>query len=169
MLFRSDHIVPAGGNVLPFRSNIEKISEFTFYQIDGDFYNRCKENNGGLIIAGENYGQGSSREHAAMAPLYLGIKAVIAKSFARIHKQNLINQGVIPFTFTNPDDYNSIDLMDELEILDVVNIKVSKNLTVINKTKNIQFEISHDLSEDDIETVKIGGLLNKIKLMNKSK
>ena len=165
----TDHIVPAGGNVLPFRSNIEKISEFTFYQIDGDFYNRCKENNGGLIIAGENYGQGSSREHAAMAPLYLGIKAVIAKSFARIHKQNLINQGVIPFTFTNPDDYNSIDLMDELEILDVVNIKVSKNLTVINKTKNIQFEISHDLSEDDIETVKIGGLLNKIKLMNKSK
>ena len=112
----TDHIMPAGAKVLPLRSNIPEISKFVFENVDADFYRKAKENNGGFIIAGENYGQGSSREHAALAPKYLGVKAVIAKSFARIHLANLVNFGIVPLTFENPDDYSAIDEMDELEL-----------------------------------------------------
>ncbi|MEG1462643.1 MAG: aconitate hydratase, partial [Anaerorhabdus sp.] len=131
----TDHIMPAGAKVLPYRSNIEKISEFCFSQIDEGFAERCKENHGGIIIAGENYGQGSSREHAALAPMYLGIEAVIAKSYARIHQQNLINSGILPVYFLKNEDYDQIDLYDELEFIDVLNIVPNKNIIVRNKTK----------------------------------
>lgn len=163
----TDHIIPGGSAVLPFRSNIEKISEFTFSQIDPEFALRCLQNDGGIIVAGENYGQGSSREHAALAPLYLGIRAVIAKSYARIHKQNLINSGIIPLLFDDLADYESIELLDELEIKGIENLAVGQNYTVLNKTKNLEFVVKHDLSEDQIEVIKNGGLLNTIKKSNK--
>lgn len=165
----TDHIIPAGSAVLPFRSNIEKISEFTFSQIDPDFYQRCKDHQGGLIVAGENYGQGSSREHAALAPLYLGIKAVIAKSYARIHKQNLINSAIIPLVFVDNQDFDRIDLLDQLEIEDIVELAAGKTFTVFNKTKGTRFQVKNDLTEEQVQIIKNGGLLNTIRLKNKAK
>ncbi|MDO4500573.1 MAG: aconitate hydratase [Erysipelotrichaceae bacterium] len=157
----TDHIMPAGAKILPYRSNIEKISEFVFSQIDEGFANRCKEHKKGFIIAKENYGQGSSREHAALAPMHLGIKCVIAYSYARIHRQNLINSGILPTLFINHEDYDSIDLLDELLIED---IDLSKSeLTVTNKTKGSSFVVKHDLTDEEIDILKHGGLLNKIK------
>ena len=102
----TDTIMPAGTKVLPLRSNIEAISEFVYYQLDGDFHKECKEAGSVVVVGGENYGQGSSREHAALAPRYLGVRAKIAKSFARIHKANLCNFGILPLTFQDPDDYD---------------------------------------------------------------
>lgn len=110
----TDHIMPAGAKILPFRSNVPKISTFCFTQCDPDFPERAKELGQSFIIGGANYGQGSSREHAALAPLYLGVKAVITKSFARIHRANLINAGILPLTFQNEADYDRFDLLDEL-------------------------------------------------------
>ncbi len=104
----TDHIMPAGAKVLPLRSNIPAISEFVFTAVDPEFPRRARKYPGGVILAGENYGQGSSREHAALAPMYLGIKAVIAKSFARIHRQNLINFGIVPLKLVDPSDYDRI-------------------------------------------------------------
>ena len=158
----TDHIAPAGSRVLPFRSNIEKISEFCFEPLDEHFPARCKEYGGGIIIAGSNYGQGSSREHAALAPLHLGIRAVIAKTYARIHQQNLINAGIIPFVFEDESAYDSIDLLDELEIQDVVNLSPGLSFTVKNLSKGTEFTVSHSLDEDQVATIKAGGLLNKI-------
>lgn len=159
----TDHIMPAGAKVLPYRSNIEKISEFCFSQIDEGFHDRCKENNGGIIIAKENYGQGSSREHAALAPMYLGIKAIIAFSYARIHRQNLINNGIIPCVFIDKNDYENINLYDELIFEDCLNLSIDKPLTIFNKTKNYRFEVNHNLTQKEIELIKNGGLLNTIK------
>ncbi|MEG0164985.1 aconitate hydratase [Anaerorhabdus sp.] len=163
----TDHIMPAGAKVLPYRSNIEKISEFCFSQIDEGFAERCKENHGGIIIAGENYGQGSSREHAALAPMYLGIEAVIAKSYARIHQQNLINSGILPVYFLKNEDYDQIDLYDELEFVDVLNIVPNKNIIVRNKTKMIEFEVGQYCTDEQIQIIKNGGLLNTIRLNQK--
>ncbi|MEG2487656.1 aconitate hydratase [Anaerorhabdus sp.] len=163
----TDHIMPAGAKVLPYRSNIEKISEFCFSQIDEGFAERCKENHGGIIIAGENYGQGSSREHAALAPMYLGIEAVIAKSYARIHQQNLINSGILPVYFLKNEDYDQIDLYDELEFIDVLNIVPNKNIIVRNKTKMIEFEVGQYCTDEQIQIIKNGGLLNTIRLNQK--
>ncbi|MGI6509889.1 MAG: aconitate hydratase [Erysipelotrichaceae bacterium] len=157
----TDHISPAGGKVLPFRSNIEKISEFTFSQLDKDFYQRCKKHDGGIVIAGENYGQGSSREVAALAPLYLNIKAVIAKSFARIHEQNLVNNGILPLLFTDEKDYKDIDLLDELVINNL--FELSDKIEVFNKTKNSRYYVTHDLSDEQKEIIRDGGLLNSIR------
>ena len=128
-----------------------------------DFHDCCKANGGGYIIAGANYGQGSSREHAALAPMYLGIKAVIAKSFARIHKANLINFGILPLTFLDEADYARIDDMDELRMEHVRDLRVDGTLTVENVTKGIRFEVGYDLSELDIETLRAGGTLNLIR------
>jgi aconitate hydratase len=156
----TDHIMPAGSKILPLRSNIPAISEYVFYNIDKDFPKRAKENNGGFIVGGENYGQGSSREHAALAPMYLGIKAVIAKSFARIHKSNLINFGILPLEFVNNEDYDKIKQGDRVDINNIIDsLRQNKNLTI--KDKGI--ELKYDLSERDKNIIIAGGKLNFIK------
>lgn len=162
----TDHILPAGSKVLPYRSDIPKISEFTFSSIDPDFYKKAKDAKKGIIIGGENYGQGSSREHAALAPRYLGIEAVIAKSFARIHKANLINFGIIPLTFANPDDYEFIKEGDIITIPDIVKIlKNNQELKAIVNNKEIK--LNYELSERDKEILIAGGTLSYIKEKNK--
>ena len=159
----TDHIAPAGAKVLPYRSNIEKISEFIFMNVKASFHDDCLEHGGGFIIAGANYGQGSSREHAALAPMYLGIKAVIAKSFARIHRANLINFGIIPFTFSNEEDYDTIDELDELTITNLNSLAEHTPVEVMNITKNKSFQVFHSLTQRDIETILAGGTLNLIR------
>ena len=156
----TDHIMPAGARILPFRSNIPEISKYVFEAVDPKFYEKAKEANGGFIIGGENYGQGSSREHAALAPKYLGINAVIVKSFARIHLANLINFGIVPLTFKNSTDYDSLDEGDNLavEIGDLRGTCFLKNLT-----KGITLELEQPLSNLDAEILKSGGKLPWIK------
>lgn len=159
----TDHIAPAGAKVLPYRSNIEKISEFIFMNVKASFHDDCLQHGGGYIVAGVNYGQGSSREHAALAPMYLGIKAVIAKNFARIHRANLINFGILPLTFVNEKDYDTIDELDELKIEHLSDLQVDVPLQVQNITKGYCFEVAHHLTALDIETIKAGGTLNLIR------
>ena len=162
----TDHIMPSNAKLLPFRSNIPYLSEFCFNTVDIEFPKRAKEYNGGFIIAGDNYGQGSSREHAALAPLYLGVKAVIAKSFARIHKANLINNGIIPMEFKEESDYNSIELVDDL-VID--NIKHSLEVGIVkvkNVTKGTEFEVTVNLTEKEIDVINVGGRLNYVKNNN---
>ena len=156
----TDAIMPSNAKLLPYRSNIPYLSEFCFSQIDEDFPKRAKENNGGIIAAGNNYGQGSSREHAALAPLYLGIKAVIAKSFARIHKSNLVNNGILPLTFANEGDYEDIDMMDEIAINNLLEQIENNTILIENKTKNKTYETKLMLSQRSVEILKAGGLLN---------
>ena len=156
----TDDIMPAGSRIIPLRSHIPKISEYVFHNIDKDFARKAKEKKGGFIVGGENYGQGSSREHAALAPMYLGVKAVIAKSFARIHKANLINFGILPLEFVNKKDYDQIKNEDELVIENVINLlKENKNLTI----KNRNIELKYDLSKMEKEILIVGGKLNFIK------
>jgi len=156
----TDHIMPAGAKILPLRSNIPEISKYVFEAVDENFSKRALESNGGFIIGGENYGQGSSREHAALAPKYLGVKAVIVKSFARIHLANLINFGIVPLTFKNPEDYDRIEMGDKIEI-SIGNLKGEVKLK--NITKGFEIELTHTLSELDAEILKIGGKLPWIK------
>lgn len=160
----TDHIAPAGAKVLPFRSNIEKISEFIFRDVQAGFKQHCLFVGGGFIVAGQNYGQGSSREHAALAPMYLGIKAVIAKSFARIHQANLINFGIVPFTFANEADYDTIDEGDVLKISNLHQLAPGKAMMVENVTKKTSFAVNHALSQLDIDILMAGGRLNYIKM-----
>lgn len=160
----TDHIAPAGAKVLPFRSNIEKISEFIFRDVQAGFKQHCLSVGGGFIVAGQNYGQGSSREHAALAPMYLGIKAVIAKSFARIHQANLINFGIVPFTFANEADYDTIDEGDVLKISNLHQLAPGKAMMVENVTKKTSFAVNHALSQLDIDILMVGGRLNYIKM-----
>ena len=160
----TDHIAPAGAKVLPFRSNIEKISEFIFRDVQAGFKQHCLSVGGGFIVAGQNYGQGSSREHAALAPMYLGIKAVIAKSFARIHQANLINFGIVPFTFANEADYDTIDEGDVLKISNLHQLAPGKAMMVENVTKKTSFAVNHALSQLDIDILMAGGRLNYIKM-----
>ena len=146
----TDHIMPAGAKVLPYRSNIEKISEFVFSNIDEGFSKRCLDNGAGVIVAKSNYGQGSSREHAAIAPRYLGIKAVIAASFARIHKKNLINFGILP-----------IELDIEADLLDNISVSWDKEKIVVkNITKGKTYERECDLTDEEYNLISVGGLLN---------
>ncbi|NLJ59065.1 MAG: aconitate hydratase [Tissierellia bacterium] len=163
----TDTIMPSNAKLLPYRSNIPYLSEFCFSPVDENFPKRAKENKGGIILAGKNYGQGSSREHAALAPLYLGIKAVLAKSFARIHKSNLINNGIIPLTFKNAADYDKIDMMDELLMEDLLNQIEGSSIVVKNVSKDYDFEMDITLSQRQVEMLKAGGLLNAISIMNK--
>lgn len=156
----TDHIMPAGAKILPFRSNIPEISKFVFEAVDPEFYRKAKEYGGGFIIGGENYGQGSSREHAALAPKYLGVKAVIVKSFARIHLANLINFGIVPLTFKDPADYDKISEGDELSV-EIGDLK--GNCILKNVTKGIDIELEHTLSDTDAEILKAGGKLPWIK------
>ena len=160
----TDHIMPSNSKLLPFRSNIPYLSDFCFNTVDTEFPKRAKEFNGGFIIAGNNYGQGSSREHAALAPLYLGVKAVIAKSFARIHKANLINNGIIPMEFKNEEDYNSISLIDNLEIKHIKQALQSGEVIVSNLTKKEDYIVKIDLTEKEKEVIKAGGRLNYVKV-----
>lgn len=157
----TDHIMPAGAKILPFRSNIPYLSNFCFTRCDEEFPQRCKENGSGIIIGGSNYGQGSSREHAALVPLYLGIKAVIAKSFARIHCANLVNAGIIPLEFKNETDYDRISLMDELTLPDIRNrIENGSEIILKNETTGETFELTSVLSERQRHILLAGGLLN---------
>lgn len=158
----TDHIMPAGAKVLPYRSNIEKISEFVFRDVQAGFKAHCRKAGGGVIVAGENYGQGSSREHAALAPMYLGIKAVLAKSFARIHAANLVNFGIVPLLFDEAADYESIAEGDVL-FLDFSALAPDASVRVENRTKKRSFSMHHALSALDIEMLKAGGKLNYIK------
>ena len=159
----TDHIMPSNAKLLPFRSNIPYLSEYCFNTVDEEFPKRAKENNGGFIVGGENYGQGSSREHAALAPLYLGIKAVLAKSFARIHKANLINSGIIPMVFDNVNDYNNIDLNDDFEINNLYEDLQRGKIKITNTTKGEDFYVKVELSPYEIEVIKAGGKLNYTK------
>ncbi len=156
----TDHIMPAGAKILPLRSNIPAISEYVFSMVDSDFSKRAKEKGGGIVIGGENYGQGSSREHAALAPMYLGLKVVIVKSFARIHLANLINFGILPLSFSNVDDYDKIDQGDQLEFSDLKkHIKIGEPVVLKNKTKNIEILCNYTLSERQKNILFAGGLL----------
>ncbi len=157
----TDHIMPAGAKILPYRSNIPYLSNFCFAVCDEAFPQRCRDEGKGMVIGGANYGQGSSREHAALVPLYLGIKAVIAKSFARIHCANLANAGILPFTFQNEADYDTIDQMDELQLPDIrTAIQNGSKVVLRNLTKGTEIELEPVLTDRQRELVLAGGLLN---------
>jgi len=163
----TDEIMPAGARILPFRSNIPEISKFAFSQIDEHFYDRAikHQQRGFIVVGGTNYGQGSSREHAALAPRYLGLKIVIVKSFARIHWQNLSNFGILPLTFVDPSDYDNIDQEDEIEVTGIRQIlsRGGKRLRITNKTKDATYETEHTLSDRQIEMVLEGSLINVVR------
>ncbi len=162
----TDEIMPAGAEILPFRSNIPEISKYAFSRIDENFYERAikHQQKGFVVVGGNNYGQGSSREHAALAPRFLGLKIVIVKSFARIHWQNLINFGILPLTFVNPGDYDRIEQEDELETVDIRRVLSQGNrIRITNKTKNETYETEHILSERQIEMVLEGSLINVVR------
>ncbi|MGN0458233.1 MAG: aconitate hydratase [Eubacterium sp.] len=165
----TDHIMPAGAKILPYRSNIPHLSQYCFAVCDESFPERIKAEGKGIIIGGANYGQGSSREHAALVPLYLGVKAVVTKSFARIHVANLVNAGILPFTFMNEADYDRIDQMDELELVDIRDcIENNKQVVLKNITKNEEYLLdSSHLSERQRAMLLCGGLLDYTREMNK--
>ncbi len=163
----TDHIMPAGAKILPLRSNIPAISEHCFVRCDEEFPARCKKQGKGIIIGGSNYGQGSSREHAALAPLYLGIKAVIVKSFARIHVANLINAGILPLTFKNEADYDRISLMDDIVLPDVrACLEQGKDVTLENRTTGESFPLNAAFSRRQVEMLLAGGLLDYTRNQN---
>ncbi len=153
----TDDIMPSNAKILPYRSNIPKLSGYAFGTIINDFNKRAIKNNGGFVVGGSNYGQGSSREHAALVPLYLGVKAVIAKSFARIHKNNLINVGIIPLVFKNIDDYELINENDEIFI---ENISEVLNDDILLKINDKEIILKFEGSKRDAEVLKLGGYLN---------
>ncbi|HBC47881.1 MAG TPA: aconitate hydratase [candidate division Zixibacteria bacterium] len=162
----TDEILPSGTKSLPFRSNIQEVSKFVFSQIDETYHARAMKHKdtGSFVVAGKNYGQGSSREHAALAPRHLGLRAVLAKSFARIHWQNLTNFGVIPLEFNNSTDYDKISQDDYLVIKNIASkIQSSNELEVVNKTKNEIYLIHHSLTSRQIETILAGSLINIFK------
>jgi aconitate hydratase len=165
----TDHIMPAGAKILPLRSNIYAISEYVYHYVDPDFVKRAKEirdqkGKANIIVGGDNYGQGSSREHAALAPRFLGVRAVIAKSFARIHHANLVNFGIVPLEFKNKDDYNKFSLGDELLIPDLKNrLQEGKEIVVINKTTGEEILCTYNLTPKQVSVLLKGGLLNWIK------
>ena len=168
----TDEILPSGTKSLPFRSNIQEVSKFVFSQIDDTYHTRAMKHKdtGSFVVAGINYGQGSSREHAALAPRYLGLKAVLAKSFARIHWQNLTNFGVIPLEFNDPSDYDKIFKDDYLVVTDIAKkIQNSKEIEVYNKTKNEKYLMHHSLTGRQIETILAGSLINIFKKGHQNK
>jgi len=159
----TDEILPAGAEILPLRSNIPAISRYTFSRIDESFYQRAMDLKGNCFVAGgENYGQGSSREHAAIAPRYLGVRCVIAKSMARIHRRNLVNFGVLPLLFSDPSDYDKLEQDAALEIDNPVEqLKPGQPVELKNNTTGETIELQHDLSGEEIETLRVGGLINE--------
>ena len=169
----TDHIMPAGAKILPLRSNIYAISEYVYHYVDPEFVPRAKsirdeKGKANIIIGGENYGQGSSREHAALAPRFLGVRAVIAKSFARIHHANLVNFGIVPLEFVDKEDYNKFSLSDEIEIPDIIErLKAGKEIVVINKTTGEEIVCKYNLTPKQVSVLFAGGLLNWIKKKQK--
>lgn len=155
----TDHIMPAGSKILPFRSNIPYLSKFCFSVCDETFPERAKEAGKSIIVGGSNYGQGSSREHAALVPLYLGVRAVVAKSFARIHAANLINAGIVPLVFENPDDYEKLNQGDKLEISGLFDALTSGKATLTDKTNGEKIAVCCDFSERQAGILRAGGLL----------
>ena len=155
----TDHIMPAGAKILPYRSNIPYLSKFCFAVCDESFAERAKANGASIIVGGTNYGQGSSREHAALVPLYLGVRAVVAKSFARIHAANLINAGIIPFTFKNEDDYDRLTQGDSLVIDSLFNALKTGEATLKNQTTGEEIALACSFTERQIDILKAGGLL----------
>ncbi len=160
----TDHIMPAGSKILPYRSNVPYLSQFCFGVCDKEFPERCKKEGGGIVIGGSNYGQGSSREHAALVPLYLGVKAVVAKSYARIHCANLANMGLIPLQFVNEDDYDRIDQMDDLRLPHIKEeLEQGNQVTLEDVTKGITIPVEAQLTKRQRAMVIAGGLLNYTK------
>lgn len=159
----TDDITPASAEFSSMRSNIPLMSQYCYHRYAPDFAARAKELGKSIIIGGENYGQGSSREHAAINPMYLGVKCVIAKSIARIHKGNLVNHGIIPMIFANPDDYDKIDLFDELPIENLLEQIPTRKVIVKDITKNFSFEVNLDLTDNEVEVVLCGGQLRYLK------
>lgn len=159
----TDDICPSNAHLLPFRSNIEYLSNFAFTTKIDDFKDRCQENGGGIIVAGENYGQGSSREHAALLPLFLGIKAVVAKSFARIHRSNLINNAILPLVFENESDYEKISEYDDIKISNMEKSIETGEFILEDLTKNIKIKLKGDFSDREKEILLEGGYLNYAK------
>ena len=155
----TDHIMPAGAKILPYRSNIPYLSKFCFEVCDETFSERAKAAGATVIVGGENYGQGSSREHAALVPLYLGVRAVVAKSFARIHIANLINAGILPLTFENPADYDKLSQNDALELTGVFEGMNSGKMTLLDKTIGESFTLICSFSDRQKAILKAGGLL----------
>jgi aconitate hydratase len=161
----TDHIMPAGANVLPLRSNVPALSEHVFTRVDPTFPARARKAGSGFIVGGENYGQGSSREHAALVPMYLGVKAVLVKSFARIHQANLVNFGILPLVFADAADYARLQQGDVLRLVQVrAMLQQGKPLTIANVTRGYEFQCRYDLSERQVQILLAGGLLNLSKV-----
>jgi aconitate hydratase len=163
----TDEIMPAGARVLPYRSNIEAIARFVFEPIDETFYERAKfsRDTGSFVVAGDNYGQGSSREHAALAPRSLGVRVILAKSFSRIHWQNLVNFGIVPLSFTHKADYETVERNDVLVINDVPKaLRYGRSLKIMNETKSQTIEVSHQLSDQQLDLVIAGSLISYLKM-----
>jgi aconitate hydratase len=164
----TDAIMPAGAKILPLRSNVPAISEYVFYWLDPDFAKRAKEKRGGFIVGGENYGQGSSREHAALAPMYLAVKGVIAKSFARIHRANLINFGIISFEFQNASDFDLLAQGTPVRIENVVGNLKQGSTTMEAVAGNHRITLKVDLTPRQRQVLAAGGLLNYIRSTQRS-
>jgi len=156
----TDHIMPAGSKILPYRSNIPYLANFCFEVCDADFAKRAMKAEGGFIVGGANYGQGSSREHAALVPLYLGIRAVIAKSFARIHKANLVNAGILPLEFKNEQDYEKVFLGQRLSLSGIFAGLEGGTVSMTNVESGETFELVCDISARQAKIIRAGGLLN---------
>jgi len=164
----TDHIMPAGAQILPFRSNVPALSDFVFTRVDTTFPERARAAGGGIIVGGENYGQGSSREHAALVPMYLGVTAVLVKSFARIHQANLLNVGILPLTFADAADYDRLQQGDTLRIGDIrATLEAGAPLTVENVTQGFSIEAECQLSARQMAVLLAGGALNHSKLATK--
>jgi len=160
----TDHIMPSTAKLLPYRSNIPYLAEYCLTPCDPEFPGRAKENGGGFIIGGSNYGQGSSREHAALAPLQLGVKGVVAKSFARIHKSNLVNSGILPMTFADESDYDRIKTGDVLVLENArEQIRAGNTMLLKDVTSDIVIKVEAALSERQVDIMLAGGLLNYTK------
>ena len=162
----TDHIMPAGSKILPYRSNIPHLSQYCFGVCDETFPERAKALGRSIVVGGSNYGQGSSREHAALVPLYLGVRAVVAKSFARIHVANLVNAGILPLTFANPDDYDRIDQGDNLIITGIDEGMKTGKIKMIDESKGLEIELNTDLSPRQQEMLEAGGLLKYVAKAN---
>ena len=156
----TDHIMPAGAKILPYRSNIPYLSQFCFGVCDKSFPERAKAAGASIVVGGSNYGQGSSREHAALVPLYLGVRCVIAKSFARIHAANLINAGILPLTFVNGDDYDKLGQGDVLSLCGVFAGLESGSILLKNETTGAEIPLTGSFTRRQIDILKAGGLLD---------